>query len=116
MNRQDAKSAKETRYGASEISFESSQTRSIFHLTWRSWRLGGENLFTLPNGVALRDFPPGCDGDGGGEVETGSVFKILENGVLGLGADVGAGYGCSGCRKVVFFPSTRSPADHVFPL
>jgi hypothetical protein len=53
LKRQDAKFAKETRYGAFEISFESSQTRFIFYLTWRSWRLGGSNLFTLPNGVAL---------------------------------------------------------------
>jgi hypothetical protein len=53
MNRQDAKSAKETRYGAFEISFESSPTRSTFSLTWRSWRLGGENFFTLTAALAL---------------------------------------------------------------
>ena len=46
-----AKSAKETRYEACEISSESSEARSIFYLTWR---LGGENLITLPNGVTLR--------------------------------------------------------------
>jgi len=53
LKRQDAKCAKGTRYGASEISFESSQKRSVYDLTWRTWRLGGENIFTLPNGVAL---------------------------------------------------------------
>ena len=50
MNRQDAK---EARYEAPEIRSEFSQTGPVFYLTWRSWRLGGENLFTLPNGVTL---------------------------------------------------------------
>ena len=76
MNRQDAKSAKETRYGASEISFKSSQTRSIFYLTWRSWRLGGappempknmENrtllsLFRHPSARPPPSRSPGCWG------------------------------------------------------
>ncbi len=50
MNRQDAK---KVRYEAPEIRSEFSQTGPVFYLTWRSWRLGGENLFTLPHGVTL---------------------------------------------------------------
>ncbi len=36
MNRQDPKSAEETRYAAFEISSEFSQTRSVFYMTCRS--------------------------------------------------------------------------------